>query len=380
MPRRPRPPEAGVALALGPTGNPVTGRDTAFVSLIAQIRDTCELRVERFALECYRTRDPKVPALSRKAVGYAHSGWRLGSARLRGELQPKLVIFSPNGGSGTYLDLALFQALRNLTCPTVVHHNELGTVVRPSASLRRVVGALRGPVLHVTQCEDLAHRGADAWHGAEFRALHNSALLGLTVDPRTSPVLGGDELRLGFMSDYRPYKGPITFGQLAVAARRQGMDVHVHLAGRAVKRDARKLKAELLSSLRRGGVRVIDHGFVTGPAKSRFWNSIDAFIYPSTNDTEAIVITEALLSGTPVLAREVGCIGRNLGEHAPESLIGRDDDFVEVALRRLADARSGGSEAGVALMDRSLCAGRALLARSGVELQDLLSRVRTLVA
>lgn len=122
------------------------------------------------------------------------------------------------------------------------------------------------------------------------------------------------KLRVGILSNLELEKGLDTFFQAVRAIRNDGVEVEAVVAGTYRNEEARSL---VESELRSGGTIYI--GPVFGDQKRSFFEEIDIFLFPSRyrNETEPLVVLEAMAMGVPVVATPVGC----LPEILPRSLI-----------------------------------------------------------
>jgi glycosyltransferase involved in cell wall biosynthesis len=133
------------------------------------------------------------------------------------------------------------------------------------------------------------------------------------------------------LSNLSAKKGLSDFLSLVEQAERQNMPVVGVLAGPiACGTDQTALKKVLFCSAGRLQYR----GPLYGPAKSSFFDDIDAFLLPTRGESYGLVIVEALAHGVPVIASARGCIGSYLTEPAGHA-IPLDTDFVTAALQHV---------------------------------------------
>jgi glycosyltransferase involved in cell wall biosynthesis len=130
----------------------------------------------------------------------------------------------------------------------------------------------------------------------------------LTVERR--PLMDESDLErpfvLGFLSNVSKEKGVLTFVDVLVELRRRGLDVKGKVAGpifdSTVKEEIQSRKRELPC------LEII--GPVYGAGKERYLDGLSVLVFPTRyiNETEGIVIHEAMCRGVPVIASEVACI------------------------------------------------------------------------
>jgi glycosyltransferase involved in cell wall biosynthesis len=114
-----------------------------------------------------------------------------------------------------------------------------------------------------------------------------------------------DAFSLGFLSNLSMAKGLDdvieTFEQLAAQNRR----VRLILAGPCAGEKERRLVDQ---ACERWPDRVDYRGPVFGAAKAQFFADIDAFLFPTRNESWGIVLCESLAAKRPVIARSRGCV------------------------------------------------------------------------
>lgn len=234
-----------------------------------------------------------------------------------------------NAGLAMPYSLALVAAARLADMRSILYYHSSNYLRRRSPLLSLMV-RLAGPeALHVLASEEMVRAFRQLYPtGARFQAIDNCAYVAEALPARTHPR---DPVRLGLLSNLYVEKGLGLAIETARALRRRNIPVRLILAGPLVGPEAEALAAEALREL---GEAVEFRGTVLGEAKSRFYEDIDAFLFPSLypHETQSIVVPEAMAAGMPVLVHDHGFI-RNLlaGAEIDHLLLPADGSFAERA-------------------------------------------------
>jgi glycosyltransferase involved in cell wall biosynthesis len=135
---------------------------------------------------------------------------------------------------------------------------------------------------------------------------------------------------IGFLSNISIEKGILEFLDIAAWADQAGLPLRFVLAGPYHDEKIRHLVEKRLSTLS----NIIRVGAVYGGAKLAFFNSIDIFLLPSHNESEGLVIHEAMSRGVPVIASSRGCIEQIVSDVVGLRLA-PTDDFVAGAISKI---------------------------------------------
>jgi glycosyltransferase involved in cell wall biosynthesis len=123
-------------------------------------------------------------------------------------------------------------------------------------------------------------------------------------DIRT-PALRPALRRIGFLSNVQMEKGIDRFFDL-IETLSAAHPIEGHIAGPFANAQTEAYVLARIKAL----PNVTCHGAVFGDRKRQFYDTIDAFIFPSRypNEAEPLVLYEAMLAGLPVIATSRGCI------------------------------------------------------------------------
>ena len=147
---------------------------------------------------------------------------------------------------------------------------------------------------------------------------------------------------VGLLSNLSVDKGVWDFVRILESAAEEGLDIRGRLAGPF---DDPATERRVLERLGRLPNATYD-GPLYGAAKSRFFEDIDLFLFPTRydNETEGLVNLEALRAGVPVIAYGRGCIPEivdaDCGLVVPPA-----DAFVQAALVHIRDWRRASGRA-----------------------------------
>jgi glycosyltransferase involved in cell wall biosynthesis len=264
-----------------------------------------------------------VEALERVAIvrrfnwsrGKPIRGWRWRLARVWGAAKALMgllvsgpargqkLYYAVSSSAGLYYDLLIIGLARALGYRAVLHHHNYSYINRRDwrvALLDRLISGTGAHAVHCTLME------------ADFIRTYRSRAKFLFVPPTivsqgqasAEPRLHGD-FTLGFLSTLSLAKGIddvlATFELLASAGRA----VRLVLAGPC---HGKAEQALIQAALARWPLRVEYRGPVYGRDKAEFYAALDAFIFPTRNESWGIVLTEAFEVGCPAIARSCGCI------------------------------------------------------------------------
>lgn len=242
------------------------------------------------------------------------------------ERRDAILYLTLAGGWGQIYDLITILLGRLKRFRIVLHHRSFAYLDKKfflTAMLVRLAGR---NALHVVLCDEM---------GAFLRRRYGAHLSVFTLSNRiffTQEGHNRSDARLrnvGFLSNITREKGGDALLELAQALRQKGLPLRVCLAGPCL--DDRLQEAILQAS----GENVFWKGPLYGEEKTKFFQEVDAFIFPTRykNEAEPRVIWEALSASLPIIAFRRGCISHQAGDAAV--LIDPDADFTAAALKTL---------------------------------------------
>jgi glycosyltransferase involved in cell wall biosynthesis len=304
MPRRSRPrPDL---LLIGPLSGTLTGVVVATQAVLAlaqrshsiEIRDVAAASLER------------TPAYHlRRLARYARATW---SATVH---DAHTIYLAADGGQGLLYALGIAAAARLRRRTLVVHHHSFAYVNQRSKAMGAFTRIAPLETRHLFLCDTMRAKFSSLYgRGADGSVLSNAVLLPPHQPDVPRHEHGPGSFSVGHLSNLSVEKGLGVVADLARAL--DGSDLRIVVAG------PRPDGAD--SHLLEEPVEYV--GPVYGDEKQRFFEGLDAFVFPSSyvNEAEPFVILEALAAGVPVLATPRGCVGAIL----PSEWICDRDQFI----------------------------------------------------
>jgi glycosyltransferase involved in cell wall biosynthesis len=235
--------------------------------------------------------------------------------------RPGVVVTALSAGHANAFDLACVTvsvvARRRVY---ITHHSFALFDGRARSRLLQFARPLLRRCFHIALCEHMKSQLCVGWglDPARVAVLSNAAL----VEDRS----GGDEssaawslraktpFHMGFISNLCADKGLWTFLDVVDRLQAAGHAVRATIAGPVEPADAALQRA---LEQRLGGMRDVAWlGAVHGDARTRFYRQLDLLVFPTVyvNESEPLVILEALAHGVPVIATPRGCIASSLAD------------------------------------------------------------------
>lgn len=214
------------------------------------------------------------------------------------------VYLGLSGGNGQIYD-AFFACISRLFGRNLYLHHHSYQYLNQFRWLAKLLFAIAGKkAVHIVACEKMACDLKRLYPVVtEVRIISGIAALELW----DGEIRHRDQIRsIGFLSNISIEKGILEFLDVAAWADQARLPIRFLLAGPFQDEKARCLVKERLATL--NNVSCI--GAVYGRDKQAFFDSIDVFLFPTkyVNESEGLVIHEAMSRGVPVIAYSRGCI------------------------------------------------------------------------
>lgn len=227
-----------------------------------------------------------------------------------------------SGGWGQVYDLITVFLCKVMGAHTVMHHHSfayLDKYRKLSSFIFRIAGI---DADHVVLCKNMREVLKKCYQVQNVIVLSNVVLF-----PMDKQSKHKEDLRtIGFLSNITYEKGGGIIIKLAHAVEKRKMPLKVIVAGPC---HDEKLTSELKLA---GNANILQwRGAVYGVDKTRFWEDIDAFIFPTLNEAEPLVLWEALSAGIPIIAYSRGCIEEQISDAAGIS-VQVNNDFINDTL------------------------------------------------
>jgi glycosyltransferase involved in cell wall biosynthesis len=199
-----------------------------------------------------------------------------------------------------------------------IHHHSFAYIYRWDWKMSLLARAAGSRTRHLVLCTTM-ERGLRSKYRivTHTRVLSNAAFYRPPAE-LTPRIVNRTRLRVGFLSNLKRDKGlDLVFA--TAAAARDTIEGLV-LAGAPIDRDAEGMIAAAAATL---GKSLDYRGVVYGDDKARFFAEIDVFLFPTryVNESEPLVVFEALSAGVPVIAYSL--------------VVMPDDDFVTAACAQI---------------------------------------------
>ena len=241
------------------------------------------------------------------------------------------IYISPSSGPWLICEAFIAWRARRAHAHVVVHHHSFRYLTSPYWPMRWFVKSAGSGACHVTLCQCMCELLDKLYPRIKHTlVMSNSALL--TISSTTIPCNISGLKTIGFLSNISINKGILEVLRLAEALLRSGNNICFKIGGPFIDKNI-----ESLFRMRTKNLPNIEYaGPVYGDDKEQFFNTIDAFIFPTSyhNEAEPLVILEALSHGCPVIAFDRGCIDSMLEEEYGIA-IPVDADFATVAMAKI---------------------------------------------
>jgi glycosyltransferase involved in cell wall biosynthesis len=265
---------------------------------------------------------------------------------------------SLSGGLRQAFDLLVAALAKARGLRMIVHHHSRAYVTKRSMMTAAFCRLLRPDDVMIFLGED--HRDGFAQLYAPLTqclVISNAAVV--PMHRRCERACAPSMLRIGFLANLELAKGIDVFFAVVRALTDQGLAVRAVVAGPFRDEACRPLVT-----------RAIDEGFaeylgpVDGPEKQAFFEAIDIFVFPSRyrDETEPMVVLEAMAQGVPVVASAVGCLRAMLPKGFALTLSGHmaaDAATMAQTIRRVAAGYACASRAMLVAFDRRRAASFA---------------------
>ncbi|MFA6013562.1 MAG: glycosyltransferase family 4 protein [Gallionellaceae bacterium] len=215
-----------------------------------------------------------------------------------------------SGGNGQIYDLVFVCISRLFGRMIYLHHHSYQYLNRVRWLSRLLFSIAGSNTIHIVACEKMARDLKCAYPVVkETRVISGVAAL----------MLWNEEVRprekiqtIGFLSNISVEKGILEFLDIATWAESENLTLRFVIAGPYQDEKVRFMVESRLSVLR----NVLYVGGVYADEKRKFFDSLDVFLFPTkyVNESEGLVIHEAMSRAVPVIAYSRGCIEQIISE------------------------------------------------------------------
>jgi len=243
--------------------------------------------------------------LVKKVGSHLQAGWDL----RRGRFDKVYLSLNANRGMGLTRNLARLAIKQGL--PTLLHHHTYAHLTKPHPVMRDLTEQTGDRLTHVFLAKSMAHQFLQTYPTATQHLVLNNSY---AVNPSASPAVDiRPPLRIGHLSNLSMDKGLEQTLRMITELIQQGLDLSLHLAGPF----ASKKEQELVDTAMASHPNHIHYaGPVYGAEKDQWFAQIDYFILLSTyaNESQPLVLLEALARHRPCIVLDTGAIGELLQE------------------------------------------------------------------
>ncbi len=234
-----------------------------------------------------------------------------------------------NSKIGLLLTAAVVWLARRLNYTVYLHHHTYYYIDERDWRAAWINRMLGGHGVHVVHTPQMADDYQHVYPGAgPFVFVYPSVVvapIGTVRGEISSPI------RLGHLANLSVGKGLDLVLDTFQTLRDRGHDIRLTLAGTFLTQEARRVVEQAVKD--NGGL-VEYVGPVYGEDKTRFFASIDCFVFPSRSESWGIVLHESMASGVPVVAYNRGCARTVIGEQAGV-IVDRDANFAAIAVDQI---------------------------------------------
>lgn len=231
------------------------------------------------------------------------------------------------GGAGVFYDIAFASVARLFHYRLFVHHHVFSYINRSSALTAVFIHLAGRDAVHICLCNCMGTLLKQRYAGIKHVKVVSNAAFMEPCETNHAERTGG--FRIGFLSNLIPDKGIDTVLELFRRLRRENPSIELIVGGPIVGASVRLL---INSASREFGDAFDYRGRVLGPDKTRFFDEIDVFVFPTryANEAEPLVVLEALRAGKPVIATARGCIADDLPMAA--GAVFPEHEFIDASL------------------------------------------------
>jgi glycosyltransferase involved in cell wall biosynthesis len=309
--------------AIGPCPPPVTGLTLFTARVIQQLEATGPVTFWNYSHGCQQvTLRARAKRVLRTFACAARLLWT-------GRVRDGRLYLSSNSQAGLPLTWMLVQIAQGMGHRIYLHHHTYGYIEKHSQPMAWIVGSMGSLGTHIVAAEQMVNDFQRQYPSAtRFEMIFPSAV---SIEVSTPRSAANTPFRLGMLSNLTMEKGV----DLAIATFRTLYDSDRHvtldLAGPVRSSAARRLVDDAQAS----HPKVVRNlGPLYGEAKAKFFQQIDALLFPTRSESWGLVLNESIAAGTPVITFDRGCTTTVVGDRAG-LVVPRDVDYVTLAAKQI---------------------------------------------
>ena len=233
-----------------------------------------------------------------------------------------------SGGWGQCYDTLFLLIARLAGCHIFIHHHNYTYLDKPSYLARFLVLVAGKSAIHIVACEKM-ERDLQLCYSQVNKTMVISGIAALdfiSCECRQRMVPHA----LGFLSNITREKGVFEFIQVAIRLHQIGINIQAFLAGPFENESIRNAVLSEISPY--PFIQCVGPKY--GNDKSDFFNQIDVLLFPTKNESEGLVIHEAMSRGVPVISVARGCIEQVVTANSGK-VVSPFSDYVEEATQAI---------------------------------------------
>lgn len=238
-----------------------------------------------------------------------------------------ILYLSLSGGWGQIYELIIITVSKIFKLKVYIHHHSFAYLNKRRLLTNLIVNISSSSTTHIVLCSKMKNLLKTYNENINVKIISNAAFI---KDPKVEEHKQPNEsITLGFLSNISFQKG--IYEYIEVFKNLTNINnVKSIIAGPYSDRESQHFLEKHLIDLKNinyiGKLNEID--------KNKFFNKIDALLFPSINEAEPLVILEAMSHGVPVIARSIGCINQ-IVDHNSGIIVNESDDFITVAYNQI---------------------------------------------
>jgi glycosyltransferase involved in cell wall biosynthesis len=236
-----------------------------------------------------------------------------------------------SGGMGQIYELPFICIGRLYRKNIFIHHHSYAYLHKKNLVAWLLTSLTGHKAIHIVACEDMGKRLKSLYSSV----LNIATLSGIiSVNRRSYLDQSGKKFlkTIGFLSNISIDKGILDFIDVVSCLEKDDVHINALIAGPFQDQKTEAMVMSRLSKLK--SAKYVGPKY--GKEKSAFYENIDVLLFPTNyvNESEGLVIHEAMSHRIPVIAKARGCIESVL---QPKSglAIKCNEDFVKVTVKRL---------------------------------------------
>ena len=240
---------------------------------------------------------------ARKHAGFL---FQLTAASLRARGRERCY-FVPDSGNGLWINIPEALILRFGFGEVWLHHHVFSYVRKYDPRMALILRLLGPKARHIVLGDAMAKGLAQHYGASHFAVLNNAGFVTDAAKGRVRNALSC----VGFLGNITRAKGIMPFMDTLRQLQTDDSSISALIAG-PIPDPGVQQKVAAFCAERPDARQWI--GAVKGAEKREFFEQIDALLFPTLYENEALPVTiyEALAAGVPVLATDRGCIGEQL--------------------------------------------------------------------